>query len=149
MTWVFFALGAAFCWGFYGPFTQLGQMQLGNPLKALLCIGMAYFLVGVLFPSAVLTTQGQMGGFNLGGSTMATFAGTVGALGAICIIYAMKSGGVPAVVMPIVFGGAPIVNTLVAMTLHPPKESINPLMYVGILVTIAGASMVLYFRPAH
>jgi hypothetical protein len=33
------------------------------------------------------------------------------------------------------------------MAVHPPKASPNPLLYVGFLVTAAGAAMVLYFRP--
>jgi hypothetical protein len=49
--------------------------------------------------------------------------------------------------MPLVFGGAPVVNVLVTMVLHPPKSSINPLLFVGFLLVVIGASMVLYFRP--
>ena len=49
----------------------------------------------------------------------------------------------------IVFGGAPIVNVLLSMQLNPPKDGVNPLLYVGILVTALGAAMVLYFKPAH
>jgi hypothetical protein len=51
-------------------------------------------------------------------------------------------------VMPLVFGGAPIINVLLAMVLHPPKASINPMLYVGFLLASIGAAMVLYFRPA-
>jgi hypothetical protein len=47
MTWVLFALGAALSWGMYGPALHKGQVQLGNPLRALLCVGVAYFLVGL------------------------------------------------------------------------------------------------------
>jgi len=46
-----------------------------------------------------------------------------------------------------VFGGAPIVNVLIAMFLHPPKESVNPMLYAGFLLASVGAAMVLYFRP--
>jgi hypothetical protein len=34
------------------------------------------------------------------------------------------------------------------MTIHPPKATINPMLYVGFLLAAAGAAMVLYFRPA-
>lgn len=149
MTWAIFALGAALSWGFYGALLYMGQVQLGNPLKALLCVGVAYFLIAVLVPVGGLASQGSLGGFSSGGITMATIAGALGALGAICIIYAFRSGGVPAYVMPIVFGGAPIVNVMVAMSLNPPKEPVSPLLYLGIFVTAAGAAMVLYFKPAH
>ena len=149
MTWAIFALGAALSWGFYGALLYMGQVQLGNPLRALLCVGVAYFLIAVLVPVAGLTSQGALNGFTGGGTTMATISGALGALGAICIIYAFKSGGVPAYVMPIVFGGAPIVNVMVAMSLNPPKDQVSPLLYLGIFMTAAGAAMVLYFKPAH
>ena len=51
--------------------------------------------------------------------------------------------------MPLVFGGAPLVNVLYTMYIHPPKVAPNPLLYVGFLVTAIGAGMVLYFKPKH
>src|SRR5437660_6470104 len=106
MVWMIFTLGAVLSWGVYGAALHKGQVQLGNPLKALLCVGIAYFLIGVLFPVGGLVSQGTMSGFSGSGTTMATIAGALGALGAICIIYAFKAGGLPTYVMPIVFGGA-------------------------------------------
>jgi drug/metabolite transporter (DMT)-like permease len=149
MGWVLFVAGAVLSWGVYGVLLHQGGVQLGNPLKALLCVGVAYFLIGVLIPVGALSAQGGLSNFNSAGLTTATIAGALGAIGAACIIYAFKFGGLPLYVMPLVFGGAPIVNTLFAMTLNPPKEPINPMMYVGILLASCGASMVLYFRPAH
>ncbi len=147
MSWVFFALGAALSWGLYGPTLHKGQVMLASPLKALLCVGIAYFLIGVLVPVAVLGAQGDLRGFSLNGTLAATGAGTLGALGAVFIIYAFRSGGLPAYVMPLVFGGAPLVNVLVSMAMHPPKESPNPLLWVGYLLASAGAGLVLYFKP--
>jgi hypothetical protein len=49
--------------------------------------------------------------------------------------------------MPLVFGGAPIVNVLVAMAIHPPKQTLNPLLFVGFLFASIGAALVLYYRP--
>ena len=109
---------------------------------------MAYFLIGVLVPAAVLVTQGQgMRGFNASGTSQATIAGALGALGAVCIIYSFRAGGTPTYVMPLVFGGAPLVNVLYTMYLHPPKTAPNPLLYLGFIVTALGAGMVLYFKP--
>ena len=45
MTWVIFVAGAVLAWGAYGALLFEGQMQLGHPLKALLCVGVAYFLI--------------------------------------------------------------------------------------------------------
>jgi hypothetical protein len=147
MGWVIFVAGAMLSWGAYGVFLQQGQIQLGNPLKALLCVGVAYFLIGVLVPIVGLSAQGGLTGFNTGGILRATLGGALGAAGAVCIIWAFKSGGLPIYVMPLVFGGAPIVNVLLALTLSPPKSAINPMLYLGFLLASVGAAMVLYFRP--
>lgn len=148
MAWAIFAVGAALSWGVYGVLLFKGQVGLGNPMKALLCVGVAYVAMAVIAPLVSLG-PGGVTGFNASGTTMATIAGALGAAGAICIIFAFKNGGVPNFVMPIVFGGAPIVNTLLTMTLNPPKEHVNPLVWIGVIVTAVGAAMVLYFRPAH
>jgi hypothetical protein len=148
MLWVAFALGAALAWGMYGPVLHKGQIALGNPLRALLCVGMAYFLVGVLAPVGMLSAQGALGGFNSGGTISATVAGALGAIGAVFIILAFRNGGTPAYVMPLVFGLAPLINVLVSMISHPPKESPNPLLWLGYLLASVGAGLVLYFKPA-
>lgn len=148
MMWVFFALGAALAWGMYGPTLHKGQVQLQNPLRALLCVGVAYFLVAVLVPVVMLASQGALNGFNSGGTTSATIAGALGALGAVFIILAFRNGGTPAYVMPLVFGLAPLVNVLVSMISHPPKETPNPLLWAGYVLASVGAGLVLYFKPA-
>jgi hypothetical protein len=147
MNWLWFVLGAVLSWGTYGVALHRGQVGLGNPLRALLCVGVAYFLIAVLVPGAALVGQGEMKGFNSAGTTAATVAGALGALGAVCIIWAFRAGGTPTYVMPLVFGGAPLVNVLTSMALHPPKEAPSPLLYVGFLLAAAGAGMVLYFKP--
>jgi hypothetical protein len=132
MAWVVFVAGAVLSWGAYG---------------ALLCVGVAYFLIGVIIPVASLSAQGSLSAFNSNGLITATIAGALGAVGAACIIYAFQYGGLPVYVMPLVFGGAPIINVLVSMVIHPPKAAINPLLYLGFLLASVGAGMVLYFRP--
>jgi hypothetical protein len=148
MGWVIFVAGAVLSWGVYGAMLHQGQTQLGNPLKALLCVGVAYFLVGVLVPVAALSSQGQLTAFDPTGLRNATIAGALGAIGAACIIWSFRFGGLPVYVMPLVFGGAPIVNVLVAMAIHPPKQAVNPLLFVGFGLASVGAALVLYYRPA-
>jgi len=145
-----FAVGAAMSWGLYGPMMHQGQVKLGSPFRALLCVGLAYFLIGVIVPVIALASQGQLTlrGFNMDGVIGAGAAGALGAFGAVCIIYAFRYGGVPAYVMPLVFGGAPIINATYTMWLHPPKVPVNPLLYVGMLLVGVGAAMVLYFKPS-
>jgi hypothetical protein len=147
MFWIVFVAGAVLSWGAYGALLHQGQTQLGNPLKALLCVGVAYFLIGILIPVGALGSQGQLNSFNSKGLITATIAGALGAIGAACIIWAFRNGGLPVYVMPLVFGGAPVVNVLLTMVLHPPKSAINPFLYLGFLLASIGAAMVLYFRP--
>jgi uncharacterized membrane protein YhhN len=147
MIWILFALGAALSWGLYGPALHNGQVQLGSPMRALLCVGVAYFLIGVLVPVASLSSQGGLGGFTMKGSVAATLGGALGAAGAVCIIFAFRYGGLPTYVMPLVFAGAPLVNVLFTMWQHPPKTTPNPLLYLGFLLAATGAGLVLYFKP--
>ena len=145
--WILFVAGAILSWGAYGVLLHRGQVLLGNPLKALLCVGVAYFLIGVLVPVAALSAQGGMSNFNSTGLITATIAGALGAAGAACIIYAFRTGGLPLYVMPLVFGGAPLINVLYTMATHPPKNPVHPMLYVGFLITAIGAGTVLYFKP--
>src|SRR6476619_2843000 len=139
MLWILFALGAALCWGLYGPALHRGQVALGgNPMRALLCVGIAYFLIGVLVPVVSLSAQGQLQGFTMKGSLLATAGGALGATGAISIILAFSNGGLPTYVMPLVFAGAPLVNVLFTMWLHPPKSTPNPMLYLGFVLAAAG-----------
>jgi drug/metabolite transporter (DMT)-like permease len=149
MHWILFAIGAALSWGLYGPSLHQGQTKLGSPFRALLCVGLAYFVIGVIIPVIALASQGELTGrgWNASGAIGATLAGGLGALGAVFIIYAFRAGGLPAYVMPIVFGGAPVINVVFTMYLHPPKTTPNPLLWVGMALVAAGATLVLYFKP--
>ena len=82
MVWVIFVAGAVLSWGAYGALLHMGQTQLGNPLKAMLCVGVAYFLIAVLVPVGALSAQGNLSGFNSTGLLTATIAGSLGAIGA-------------------------------------------------------------------
>ena len=147
MGWLLFVTGAVLSWGTYGVLLHQGQTQLSSPLKALLCVGVAYFLIGVIVPVIGLGAQGELSAFDTAGLISATIAGALGAAGAACIIYSFRFGGLPLYVMPLVFGGAPIVNVLVSMAIHPQRAAVNPLLYVGFAFVSVGAGLVLYFRP--
>ena len=152
MLWIVFVVGAVLSWGTYGVALHKGQVALGSPVRALLCVGIAYFLIAVLVPVGMLVQQGQsvgdgFRGTNVSGAWIATAAGALGAIGAVCIILAFRTGGLPLYVMPLVFGGAPLVNVITSALLHPPKQAVNPLLYVGFILAAVGAGMVLYYRP--
>jgi hypothetical protein len=147
MSWVAFVAGAVLSWGVYGAALHKGQVALGNPLRAFLCVGVAYFLIAILVPVASLISQGELRNFNAFGTITATVAGALGAIGAVCIIYSFRAGASPLYVMPLVFGGAPLVNVLTSLVLEPPRNPAHPMLYVGFVIAAIGAAMVLYFRP--
>jgi hypothetical protein len=143
-----FVLGAVLSWGIYGPMLHRGQALLGNPLRALLCVGIAYVMVAVLVPGAVLSASSELTDFNRPGVTAATIGGILGALGAVCIIWAFRAGGQPSYVMSLVFAGAPLVNVIVSGIMHPPKNAPSPMLYAGFLLAAVGAGLVLRYRPS-
>jgi hypothetical protein len=110
-------------------------------------VGVAYFLIGVLVPVFGLSAQGELKGFNAAGTVGATWAGALGALGAVCIIWAFRSGGTPHYVMPLVFAGAPVVNVLYSMWQHPPKVAPSPMLYLGFALAALGGYLVLHYKP--
>jgi len=135
-------------WGIYGPTLHVGQEAMGNSKwRPFACVGMAYFLVAVIVPLAMMTTRREVGKWTLAGVMWSLLAGAVGAVGALGIIFAFKFGGKPIFVMPIVFGGAPVINTIVTMWLTKSVGKVGPLFLAGVVLVAAGASGVLVFKP--
>jgi hypothetical protein len=110
---------------------------------------LAYFLIAVLVPFIQLRRAGEKGNWNRMGAILSLVAGGVGALGALGVIFALRSGGKPIYVMPLVFGGAPVVNTIVTMWLSGTFRKVNPIFLVGVVTVVLGAAGVLVFRPSH
>ena len=146
-TWLIYALGTVCCWGAYGTAIHKSNSLLGEGLKTALLVGVAYFFLAVLIPGLIMWKNGADWSFPAKGMMFGLLAGSLGAIGAICVIYSMKSGGSPLYVMPIIFGCAPLVNVLVSSIAHPPQNPINPIFWLGVLVLASGAGMVLYFQP--
>jgi drug/metabolite transporter (DMT)-like permease len=154
MNWLVFALMTVVSWGLYGAFLHNGQLGMADPIngryKAFLFVGLAYFLTAVLAPLLVLKLQGAAWSFPAKGALWSLLAGTVGATGAFCVLLAFGAKGTPAVVMTIVFAGAPIVNALYSIILHPPAggwTSIRWQFYVGLLLAALGAGLVTLYKP--
>ena len=148
--WQIFVLGAVLSWGSYVPLMHHGQSLLkGGALKAFLCVGMAYFMTAVVVPLVLLQgVKMEPWEFTPGGTTFAFVGGIAGAAGALCVILALKSGGTPLYVAPLVFAGAPIVNVIISMLWHRPKSMPEPWFYLGLVLAAAGAGLVLRFKPA-
>ena len=159
MNWLVFSLMTVACWGLYGIFLHSGQVGMADKelgrYKAFLFVGIAYFLVAVLAPLAVLMmSKGMTWSFPAKGMWLSLVAGILGAVGAFCVLLAMgaglREGAGPAVVMSIIFAGAPIVNAIVSLTLHPPKGgwSAIPWQFVlGIVLAAVGGCLVTLKKP--
>jgi hypothetical protein len=148
-----FVLMTVCCWGLYGIFLHSGQMAMGGQHgrnKAFLIVGVAYFLVAVLAPLIMLKFQGADWSFPSKGIWWSLAAGIVGAVGAFGVLLAFGAKGSPGVVMAIIFAGAPIVNAIVYISLHPPAGgfmAIKPQFFLGILLAAGGGCLVTFYKP--
>ena len=141
-------------WGVYGIFLHSGQLGMSDPVngryKAFLFVGIAYFLIAVLAPLAILIAKGSDWSFPMRGATLSLVAGVIGAIGAFCVLLAFGAKGTPAAVMSIIFAGAPIVNAVVAMIQHPPAGGIGSLRWqfvAGIVLAAVGGCLVTLYKP--
>jgi hypothetical protein len=136
-------------WGAYGPVLHHGAMALEHDsMRAFVGVGLAYFLIAVLIPFAILKKTGETGKWTLSGAIYSLIAGAVGAIGALGIILALGYGGTTVYVMPLVFGFAPVVNTLVTAFLSKTFHEIRPIFIGGVIAAALGAGGVLFFKPA-
>jgi drug/metabolite transporter (DMT)-like permease len=154
MTWLVFALMTVVAWGVYGVFLHTGQMGMADAANgrymAFLFVGVAYLVTAVIGPAIVLAVNGASWTFPAKGIFWSLLAGIVGALGAFCVLLAFGAKGLPSVVMAIVFAGAPVVNAIVALAMHPPAGGFGKLRWqfiAGILLAALGGCMVTLFKP--
>jgi uncharacterized membrane protein YeaQ/YmgE (transglycosylase-associated protein family) len=153
--WLLFALLTVATWGLYGILLHSGQTAMGDPengrYKAFLWVGIAYVVIAVVGPLAMLLANGADWDMPGKGILLSLLAGTAGALGAFCVLLAFGAQGHPAVVMSIVFAGAPIVNAVVAFSLHPPAGGLGALrwpFYLGLALAATGGTLVTLYKPA-
>jgi len=138
----------ALCWGVYGPVLHIGSGLLGSALRAFMCVGLAYFGIAIVVPSAILARSGENGRWTRTGVIWSLVAGVAGALGALGVILALRVfGGQAIYVMPLVFGGAPVVNTLLNATMNKAFDQLKAPFLAGLILVIAGAATVLVFKP--
>ena len=160
---ILFALGTALFWGCYGPTIGNAQtprldgrpmtpLQGGwTPFKPYVFIGIAYLVIAVVGGLVMMKVKGDS--FSFTGTQFPTMkwgflAGTLGAAGALCLTTAMMtSRGNALLVMPIVFGGAVSVTAIVSVIRLHDFSNISPLLWVGMLVTVAGVVTVAMNTP--
>ncbi len=151
--WMIYALTTVVCWGLYGLLLHTGQVGMGDPqngrYKAFFWVGIAYFLIAVLAPAGVLIAGGASWAMPGKGILWSLLAGAVGAIGAFGVLLALAKAH-PAVVMSIVFAGAPIVNALVSLAIHPPEggwSSVRWPFLAGIVLAACGGMLVTMYKP--
>ena len=154
LLWLVFALCTVACWGLYGIFLHAGQVAMTDPVngryKAFFIVGIAYLLSAVVGSMVVLWLNGSDWAFPSKGVWLSLVAGLVGAFGAFFVLLAFGAKGTPAVVMSIVFAGAPIVNAVVALWMHPPAGgwgSVRWQFALGIFLAALGGFLVSYYKP--
>jgi hypothetical protein len=171
--WLLYSLLAGLAWGTYVPIIFFGGSELGGKpasrIAGILCVGVAYFVIGVVLPAVLfLTGQQKWSDVNLSanGLIFSGLAGVAGAVGAICVVFATKAAiaaanadGVPpptykVYIAPIIFGLAPIINVLISMIWHPKAgrwlhfgfEMPGWKLLVGIVLVGIGAALVLFSK---
>jgi hypothetical protein len=154
LTWLLYALLTVGSWGVYGILLHSGQISMADPVngryKAFLFVGIAYFLTAVLAPLAVLVVNGASWNLPARGMLWSLLAGIAGAVGAFCVLLAFGAKGSPAVVMSIVFAGAPVVNAITALSIHPPAGGLSGLRWqflLGIALAAVGGCLVTLYKP--
>jgi hypothetical protein len=150
-SWGVYVLLTVLCWGSYGVLLHTGQVAMGDPengrYKAFLFVGLAYLATAVLAPAALLWLKGADWSVTTSGANWSLVAGVAGAIGAFSVLLAFGAKGSPAVVMSLVFCGAPMVNALIAITLHKQWGEIRWPFLLGIALAAIGAYMVVAFKP--
>jgi hypothetical protein len=167
--WLLYVLLAGLAWGTYVPIIFYGGNELGKltnaRLMAILCVGVAYFVIGVLFPLFMfLTGRYAWPDMKSTGLIFSGLAGVAGAVGAIGVIFATQSARAAApadnpdlyrlFIAPLIFGLAPVINTLVSTVWHPkPGQPFHfevdlPgwKLWLGIVLVGLGAALVLFSK---
>lgn len=173
--WLVFVVLAGLAWGTYVPLifyggSELGktpQTALGGRFMAILCVGIAYFVLGVMIPLFMFfSKRAQWPELTSTGLTFSALAGVAGAVGAICVVFATKAAvdsargqSLPPAtykiyIAPLIFGLAPVINTLVSSFWHPQPgkpfhfhvEMPGWKLWVGIVLVGLGAALVLFSK---
>jgi drug/metabolite transporter (DMT)-like permease len=164
-TWLFYVGLAGLAWGTYVPLIAYGGTELGGKpgsrFMAILCVGIAYFVIAVVFPLAMfLSKQYDWPTMSTTGLVFSGLAGVAGAVGALCVIFATKEAFAAKVphphlyIAPIIFGLAPVINTLVSVFWHPKPgqpfvfgaEETGWKLWLGIILVGVGAWLVLFSK---
>jgi hypothetical protein len=159
------AVTTALFWGIYGPLLTWGHNAMtvveteGEPaisygrLRPFICVGVAYLIVAIVAPALLIQFgvmepgQGLLSGWSMKGIVWSLIAGGAGAFGALFLLVALnyaptKPYPPPLLVMPLVFGCAPVINAIFTMWSRN-KWNVNPLFLAGMILVAVGAVTVI------
>jgi hypothetical protein len=97
--WWGYVILAGLAWGTYVPIIFYGGTELttkpgtiGGRLASILCVGIAYFILGVVVPVILMSLRDDAKpDWKMNGLVFSALAGVAGAVGAICVIFASKA----------------------------------------------------------
>jgi hypothetical protein len=173
--WWGFVIAAGLAWGTYVPIIFFGGQELttrpgtiGGRLASILCVGGAYVVLAVLIPLVLMATRDDAKPeWKTSGLLFSGLAGVMGAVGAICVIFASKAAVDAAklegastpqeiaryrmYIAPLIFSLAPAINTLLSLIWHPKAgdpfhfgfEMPGWKLPAGIVLVAAGTFLVL------
>lgn len=159
------AVTTALFWGIYGPLLTWGhgamtvvETEGDQPisygrLRPFICVGVAYLIVAIVAPALLIQFGvmepglGLFSGWSPSGVMWSLVAGGAGALGALFLLVALnyaptKPYPPPLLVMPLVFGCAPVVNAIFTMWWRK-NWNMNPLFLAGMILVAVGAVTVI------
>ena len=157
------AVITAFFWGVYGPLLTWGHQAMTvevegkqesyGRLRPFICVGVAYLIVAIVAPALLIQFGvmepglGLFSGWSPSGVMWSLVAGGAGALGALFLLVALnyaptKPYPPPLLVMPLVFGCAPVINAVFTMWTRN-KWNLNPLFLAGMILVAVGAVTVI------
>jgi hypothetical protein len=169
--WWGYVVLAGLAWGTYVPIIFYGGTELttkpgtiGGRLASILCVGVAYLVLAVVIPVALMATRDDaQPDWKANGLVFSGLAGAMGAVGAICVIFASKAAVDAAksenvnpatyriYIAPLIFALAPLINTLLSLVWHPKPgdpwhfDVVLPgwKLVAGIVLVSAGTFLVL------
>ena len=135
-------------WGAYGSILHKSQaLMKGSRLRPLLCVGISYFVLAVIIPIFIMYNSGFPAQTETSGWAFSLLAGVCGSVGALGIILSFTFGGKPVFVKPLVFGGAPIINTMISVMEMEAVSDVSPYFWASLTIVIVGAIVTLVSAP--
>jgi len=143
MTAELWAILTGLCWAF-GSFFEKKGVAVGN-LSPIMGAGLRTAISVVVLGALSFPYWGQLKHAGSRSLSMVVIGGGIfsGALG-ILFLYQALSVGKLSVVLPLAFCLSPVIGAVLGMLFF--EERLTALQYIGVTLTVIGATMTAYFR---